>query len=199
LSYNDAQKRNSLINSNKKKICEVIKDINILNKTEFDNWRNTVTSLKEVDPDLTKEKIKNNPYHDFNPRENYDNAKFSVRELSDKLDDIYSNWLQAMKATFNDPESGQTINMLDDEQKELAKKFASGKVEITVDNAKTIRDIINNISSGFEKVELSSTDFAKIFCKPMNIDEAKEAFEKFLEQQCKGKEINKIRIILSGK
>ena len=199
LSYSDTQKRDNLIASDKKKICEIIKDITILTTTDFNNWRNTVTSLKEVDPDLTKEKIKQNPYHDFNPRENYDKVKYSVRDLEDKLDEIYDNWLQAMKATFNDPESKQTISMLDDDQKALAKAFASGKADITVDNAKTIRDIINSISNGFEKVELSSNDFAKIFCKPMNIDEAKAAFEKYLEEQCQGKEADKIRIILSGK
>ena len=50
-----------------------------------------------------------------------------------------------------------------------------------------------------EKVELTNADFAKKFNKPMNIDEAKNAFNQFIENQCAGKERGKIRIILSGK
>lgn len=199
LSYTDAQKKDSLLNSDKKQICEVLKDITILNKTDFENWRNTITRLKPQEADITKDKIKENPYQDFNPRENYDKPSYTIRELEDQLDNNYSKWVDAIKATFNDPGIDQNLSMLPANQKTLAANFKTGSVEITVDNCRMMRDIVNNLSNGFEKIELTSSDFASVFSKPMGVEEAKQAFDQFIESQCAGKEREKIRIILSGK
>ena len=89
--------------------------------------------------------------------------------------------------------------MLTGDQKTLATNFKNGSAKITPDNCNMMRDIINNLSNGFEKVELTNANFASVFNKPMNIDEAKNAFNQFIETQCAGKEREKIRIILSGK
>lgn len=199
LNYTDAQKKDSLLNSDKKQICEILKDITILNKTDFENWRNTITSLKPQDAEVTKEKIKQNPYQDFNPRENYDKPTYTVRELEDQLDSIYTKWLDAIKATFNDPGIDQNLNMLSPEQKIFALSFKSGSTNVTVDNSRMLRDVINTLSNGFEKIELTAADMASVFSKPMGVDEAKTAFDSFIENQCAGKERGKIRIILSGK
>ena len=199
MNYTDAQKRDSILNSDTRQICEVLKDISILNKTDFENWRNTITSLKPAEAEVTKEKIKENPYQDFNPRENYDKPSYTVKQLEEQLDSIYSKWEDAIKATFNDPGIDQNLNMLTGDQKTLATNYKNGSAKITTDNCNMMRDIINNLSNGFEKVELTNADFASVFNKPMNIDEAKNAFNQFIETQCAGKERGKIRIILSGK
>ena len=199
LNYADAQKKESLLNGDKRQICEVLKDITILNKTDLENWRNTIINLKAADPEVTKEKIKENPYQDFNPRENYDKPNYTIRELNDQLDNIFLKWLNAINATFNDPGINQNLMMLNDEQKRFAEMYKSENATITVENCRLLRDIINAISNGFEKIELTNDDFASIFSKPMGVDEAKVAFEQFVERECAGKERNKVRIILSGK
>ena len=198
LTYTDAQKRDSILNSDTKQICEVIKDITFLNKTDFENWRNTITSLKPAEPDVTKQRIKENPYQDFNPRENYDKPSYTVRELEEQLDSIYEKWEDAIKATFNDPGIDQNLNMLTAEQKPLATSYKNGSAQITTDNCRMMRDIINNLSNGFEKIELTKADFASVFNKPMGVDEAEKAFNQFIECKSAGKARDKIRIILSG-
>lgn len=199
LNYADTQKRDSILNSDTRQICEVLKDITILNKTDFESWRAAITSLKPAEADVTKEKIKQNPYQDFNPREDYGKTAVTVRELQDQLDSIYARWEDAIKATFNDPGIDQNLNMLDGEQKALATSFKNGSAKITGDNCHMMRDIINNLSNGFEKIELTASDFASVFSKPMNVEETKNAFNQFIENKCAGKERGKIRIILSGK
>lgn len=199
LNYTDAQKRDSILNSDTRQICEVLKDISILNKTDFENWRNTITSLKPQESDVTKDKIKENPYQDFNPREIYDKPSYTIRELEEQLDNNYSKWVDAIRATFNDPGIDQNLSMLPADQKTLAANFKAGSVEITVDNCRMMRDIVNNLSNGFEKIELTASDFVSIFSKPMCVEEVKQAFDQFIEKQCAGKECGKIRIILSGK
>ena len=103
LSYADGQKRDKLLNSPKKLVCDIIKDVTVLTKTDYENWLNTINSLK-VAEDVTKQKIKENPYHDFSPRENYNKPTVTIRELEEKLDSIYEKWVNAMKATFKDPQ-----------------------------------------------------------------------------------------------
>ena len=197
LSYADGQKRDQLLNSSKKLVCDIIKDVSVLTKTDYENWLNTINSLK-VAADVTKQKIKENPYQDFNPRENYDKPTITVRDLEEQLDAIYNKWYEAMKSTFKDPEASKNLSLLSDNQQAAAKQFKEG-AKVTCGNAATIRDVINELSKGFDKVELSSTDFATVFNKPLTVDEAKKAFEEYLEKQCSGKERGKIRIILSGK
>lgn len=199
LSYADAQKKDMLLAGDKKQICEALKDIAILSKTDFENWRRLITNLKAQDADVTKEKIKENPYHDFNPRESSDKPSCTIRELEDSLDLIYAKWEDAIKATFKDPGIEQSLSMLGDEQKNLASDFRAGKVKITVDNCRLMRDLVNNLSNGFEKIELTISDFASVFSKPMNVDEAKQAFDQYIENRCAGKERSKIRIILGSK
>ena len=89
--------------------------------------------------------------------------------------------------------------MLTGDQKTLATNFKNGSAKITPDNCNMMRDIINNLSNGFEKVELTNTYFASIFSKPMGVEETKQVFDNYIESQCAGKDRNKIRIILSGK
>ena len=199
LNYSDTQKKDSLLNSDKKAICEILKDITILNKVDFENWRSTITSLKTQDVDVTRERIKQNPYQNYNPRENYNKPTYSIRDLEEQLDSIYENWIEAIKATFNDPGIDQSLNMLSPEQKAFASSFKTGAIEVTAENSRMLRDIINTLSNGFEKVELTAVDMANVFNKPMGLDEAKTVFEQFIENQCAGKERSKIRIIFSGK
>ena len=104
-----------------------------------------------------------------------------------------------IKATFNDPGIDQSLNMLSPEQKAFASSFKTGVIEVTAENSRMLRDIINTLSNGFEKVELTAVDMANVFNKPMGLDEAKTVFEQFIENQCAGKERSKIRIIFSGK
>lgn len=199
LSYSDAQKRDAVLNSEKRQICESLKDITILTKTDFENWRNAITSLKPAEPDVTKEKIKENPYQNFSPRENYDKPSYSVRELEEQLDSIYEKWVDTIRATFSDPGIDQSLNMLSAEQKSIATGFKNGSLVITAENAREMRDIVNALNAGFEKIELTCADFAKVFSKPMGVDEAKTAFENYIESKCEGRERGKIRIILGGK
>lgn len=58
-----------------------------------------------------------------------------------------------------------------------------------------LRDVINLISGGFEKIELTADKFSALFSKPMGVEEAKAAFEKLLDNQCAGKNYEKARII----
>lgn len=199
LSHSDSLKKEQILSSNKKKICDVIKDVDILNKAEYENWINLIMSLKPAKHDISKPLIKENPYHDFNPREFYNKPSYSIRDLENQLDEILDKWTKAMRSIFRDPSIQANIEMLDDESKVLATSFKDGSEILTNLNAPKIRNLIAELSKGFERIELDPKDFLTVFTKPMTVNEAHEAFNTYLDSLCKGKERSKIRIILSEK
>jgi len=196
LSHGDALKKDTLLASDSKKICDIIKDADFITKTEYDNWINRITALKEADQSLTKQRIKEEPYHEFNPREYYDKPSYTIRELTEQLETNLDKWVKAMRSIFKDPSVKSNLEVLDQASRDLVEGFKDGKIDITLDNATQLRRLIGELSKGFERIEIASDDFRKIFSKPLKAEEAVEVFQKYVDELCVGKERSKVRIII---
>jgi hypothetical protein len=88
------------------------------------------------------------------------------------------------------------LEVLDHPSRELVEGFKDGKIDISVDNAIALRRLIGELSKGFERIEIVSDDFRKVFSKPLKAEEAVEVFQKYVDELCAGKERNKVRIII---
>ena len=113
--------------SESKRICDIIKDSEFITATEYQNWITTITSLREADPSMTKAKVKEEPYHDFNPREYYGKPRFRIQELEDQLDSILKKWLNAMRSVFKDPSVQDNMDMLKKGDPTLVEDFERPK------------------------------------------------------------------------
>lgn len=197
LSHADALQKDALLTSKTKQVCDIIKDVEFISRTEYENWVNRINSLNEADHSLTKEKVKQQPYHNFNPREFYDKPNYSIRDLKEQLEAILEKWIGAMRAIFKDPSVKANLDILDEVSRALVEGFRDGRIELEPDNAVKLRKYLSDLSKGFEKVELGVPALAKVFHKPMTIDEAREAFETFLDEASSGKERSKVRIVFT--
>ena len=197
LSHADALQKDALLTSKTKQVCDIIKDVEFISRTEYENWVNRINSLNEADHSLTKEKVKQQPYHNFNPREFYDKPNYSIRDLKEQLEAILEKWIGAMRAIFKDPSVKANLDILDEVSRALVEGFRDGRIELEPDNAVKLRKHLSDLSKGFEKVELGVPALAKVFHKPMTIDEAREAFETFLDEASSGKERSKVRIVFT--
>lgn len=196
LSHADAVKQDQLLNSETKRICDIIKDTEFITKTEYEDWINFITSLKEADQSLTKKKIMEEPYHGFNPREYYRKTPFSITEFSEQLDGIKEKWVKAMRSIFKDPSVKANLEVLDKASRKLVEDFKDEKIDITSENAVSIRKLIDELSKGFDRIEISIAGFKEVFNKPLKPEEAVDTFDKYIESLCKGKERSKVRIIV---
>ena len=196
LSHSDATKKDVLLTSDNKKICDIIKDADFITKTEYENWINRITALKEADQTLTKQSVKEEPYHEFNPREYYDKPNYTIAELSEQLDAILDKWVKAMLSIFKDPSVKSNLEVLDKSSRELVEGFKSGAIDVTSNNAMQLRKLIGELSKGFERIEIATDDFRKVFNKPLKAVEAVDIFQKFVDDLCTGKDRNKVRIII---
>lgn len=182
--------------SETKRICDIIKDSEFITATEYQNWINSVTSLREADATLIKARVKEEPYHDFNPREYFGKPRFKVQQLEEQLQDILEKWINAMQSVFKDPSVQDNLELLKSADRKLVEDFRSGKIELNADNAAKLRNLISQLAQGIEKVEIPLEDFRKQLNKPLTPQEAIDTLTEYINNLCAGKERGKVRIII---
>lgn len=196
LSRPDALVKERIMGGEQKRICDVIKDSEFITATEYHNWLNSITSLKEADGSLTKSKVVTEPFHDFNPREYLNRPSYNIHILEEQLGDILEKWTNAMRSVFKDPSVQENMDILNPGDKQLVEDFRSGKVELTSDNAPKLRNLIAQFSRGIDKVEITMDDIRKQLDKPLTPQEAIDTLTEYIDGLCVGKERNKVRIII---
>ena len=195
LSKQDDLAKVRIMSSEKKRICDIIKEVEIINSTEYTNWINSITSLKEADSSLTKPKVLTEPYHDFNPREYYGKSTFNIHQLEEQLDGIVEKWTTAMRAVFKDPSVQENMDILNANDKILVEDFRTGNVELTEDNSSKLRNLNAQFAMGIDKVEVTLEDIRKQLSKPLTPQEAIDTLTSYIEGLCEGKERKKVRVI----
>jgi len=196
LSKQDDLAKVRILGSDKKRICDIIKDSEFITATEYQNWVNSITSLREADASLTKAKVLVEPYHDFNPREYYGKPTFNIHQLEEQLDSILDKWTTAMRSVFKDPSVQENMDILNANDKQLVEDFRTAKVELTADNASRLRNLIAQFAQGIDKVEITMEDIRKQLSKPLTPQEAIDTLTSYIDGLCAGKERNKVRIII---
>ena len=196
LSPSDSRIKEKIMSSDSKHLCDIIKDSEFITATEYQNWISSITSLREASPSISKGRVKEEPYHDFNPREYYGKPNFTIQALEEQLENILEKWINAMRSVFKDPSVQDNMELLSKKEKKLVEEFKDGKLELNIDNAATLRSLIAQLAQGIDKVEITLEDFRKQFDKPLAPNEAIEVLTNYIDQLCAGKERNKVRIII---
>jgi hypothetical protein len=196
LSKQDSLAKERILNSEKKRICDIVKDSEFITATDYQNWINSITSLKEGDTSLTKAKVMQEPYHDFSPREYYGKPSYNIQQLGEQLDEILKKWTDAMQSIFKDPSIQDNMDILKTEDKKLVEEFRAGKTELTAGNASRLRDLITQFARGIDKVEVSIDEFKRHLNKPLTPEEAIQVLTTYINSLCDGKERNKVRIVI---
>lgn len=196
LSKQDDLAKVRILGSEKKRICDIIKDSEFITATEYQNWLNSITSLREADESLTKAKVLTEPYHDFNPREYYGKVSYNIHQLEEQLEGIVESWTIAMRKWFKDPSVQENMDILNANDKQLVEDFRTGMVELTADNASRLRNLIAQFAQGIDKVEITMDDIRKQLSKPLTPQEAIDTLTAYIDSLCVGKERNKVRIII---
>ena len=196
LSQADVRAKERLLHSDEKRICDIVKDAEFITPNEYLKWLDTLTTLKEADPSITKARVKEEPYHDFHPREYYGKPLYKMAELEAQLHAILTTWTQAMRQVFKDPSVQDNLIILKDAERKVAEDFRDGKVDLSTENAAHLRDLISTLSQGIEKVEINLEDLRRQWNRPMTPTEAVQALQDYIDGLCRGKQREKVRIIL---
>lgn len=196
ISEADNTQKQALLDSEKKAICDILKDADFLSSGQYAQWLNRISKLQPADGNVNKSLLLTAPYQDFNPLDFEDSESLSVKQLKTDLSDLVGQWTETLKDTLDDPMVKKKMNLLDISLQKLLDDFKASSVTLAKDNALRIRNAIMDLHKGLEKVELSLEGMKATFNKPLTPDESIEAFRAYIDQLAKGKERDKIRIIL---
>lgn len=195
ISENEHTEMLALLDSEEKKVCDILKEMEFLPTAIFHKWQDNLNKLKVADSSVNKEQILNIPYWEFNPLEFQDQPKQSVKKLKGEFEEIISSWIKIMQESLEDPMVKKNISLLNNSEKQLLESFESTG-DLNLQNALSISTTIMKLHKGLEKVELQQDGLKETFNKPMTPDEAIEAFKTYVDQISRGKERDKVRIIL---
>lgn len=196
ISERDNTQKQALLDSEEKNICDILKDADFLSTGQYAELERQLASLKPADSKVNKNLILTAPYQDFNPLEYVGQEGLSVKQLKTDLNDLLDKWIDTLKDTLEDPMVKKKMSLLDSAQQKLLAGFKADEVALTKDNALAIRNAIMDLHQGLEKVELSLEGMKSTFNKPLTPDEAINAFRDYIDSISKGKERDKIRVIL---
>jgi hypothetical protein len=198
LSRESALQKEKIMTSDTKRICDIIRDADFLSASEYPKWLEIITTLKEGDETVTKDRVKEEPYHDFNPKDHAGKPIYRMADLEEQLQIILDKWIKAMRSIFKDPSVADNLDLLNAEDQALVESFRNGTCDLTVANAPKLRNLIATLSKGIEKVELTAETITSIFSKPLTPNEAISAITDWINTLCEGKERSKIRMVLKG-
>lgn len=196
ISDADNTQKHALLDSDEKVMCDVLKDADFLSTGQYAQWHSSLNKLQPADGKVNKELILTAPYQDFNPIEYEGTTTISVSTLKTELKALLENWEQTLKDTLEDPIVKKNMSLLEPAQANLLNDFKKGAVVLAKDNVRKITSAVMDLHKGLEKIELTIDNLKVQFNKPLTPDDAIEAFKAYIDSISKGKERDKIRIIL---
>lgn len=196
ISEADHTRKMGLLDSDEVYICDKLSDASFLPTGEYEVLKAQIHGLKKADPSVNKESILVIPYHDFNPIDHKDKETVNLKDLKDEVEDIFDRWTNSMRDVLDDPIVKKNRAYLDSGKAELLEDFESGSINMEKTNTISIRDAINELHEGIDKIELDSGDFKKIFNRPLTPDDAIDQFRQYIETKSRGRDRDKIRIII---
>lgn len=117
--------------------------------------------------------------------------------VQNDIDTLYKEWTEIIINSIEDPMvSGNIPYLKPEQQKEINRLLNTRKLPDNID--RNFISGVNTLMQGLEKIEVSIEDVKKsIFGDgPAGVDDIKKRFEKYISELTKGKDENKVRIII---
>lgn len=192
----DEANRVKILNSDAYRACSELNRCTLINTSAWSLWKMAFTQLRTANPNV-KSTLQSTPYAGFNPQTSGTGSLKTIKEFKEDLEVIFTTWIEGIKSFVKSDESQEALSLMDDKSQNFLLSFASGMMPINDQNsAKCLLELLDNLSGGYEKVEISSDDLSGCINRPMTIEEATGALEMFINKKCYGKDRKKVRIVL---
>lgn len=197
ISTIDAGKLQRIANCDSKRVCDIVNEASFINPMQYELWKQKLSKLKPANPAVTKQAIVNMPtsVDGFNPTLQ-DGILPSISELEDELNEIFNGYESQFHYALEDPTTQRNKEMLSDVEKTTIQQFVDGDIKLDVQYARPLMEIIKKLQHSFARVEISNSDIAQIFSRPMNKQQALDAFAQFIDDKSRGHRPEDVRIIV---
>ena len=122
----------------------------------------------------------------------------ALEQLDDELDGLLSDWTQTLLANLEDPTTRENLSLLKPGPKKQVDVFMkNGQLPDTLEQ--DFIQALQEVLSGLVKVVVKAEDLRAALLaggSPATPAEMKRRFERYLDDLTKGKEPNKVRMVL---
>lgn len=182
------EKLKKIKNGQKIKVLGKIRQISLMPGDELENYTQKLTFLKPCFQ-LAPSDIANSPicpHCNYYPlKESYQKSvDIMVEELSQELDQIYQNWIDAIRRHLEDPSAKSSIELLNKTEKKAVDNFLENNdFPKDTDTLKEFINAVNKVIKGLEKIIISIDEIVNALKEggyPCTTDELIDRFTKFI-------------------
>ncbi|MBT4512247.1 MAG: ATP-binding protein, partial [Chloroflexi bacterium] len=202
LGANEDNKKKGLLQDSRLDTLRQLATIDLMPTAQLTSFQNRLANLETcfslIKQDLESDAIC--PHCSFKPiaRDKGVDAKFQLADLDDELDKLVEEWTGTLLTNMEDPVTEESLDLLSPDRRKLIDVFLKKRTlpsKLDPEFIETVQEVL----SGLAKVVIDVQELRKALLSggsPVTLTEMKSRFEAFLSDCAKGKDSDKVRIIL---
>ena len=202
LGVNEDKRKVELTNDERLKVLQKLSSIELMPRQHLINFRNRLAELKSCFV-LTEQDLRTAPVCPncgFRPSAELANVPVgaSLAILDSELDKMVADWTQTLLVNLEAPTTRKHLDLLQPELKNLVNGFIKKK-ELPERIDQDFIQALSEVLSGLEKVSIKIDDLRIALLtggSPVTLAEMKKRFDNYLDTLTKGKDSDKVRIVL---
>ena len=202
LGVNEDGRKTGLMSDERLKMLQKLSTVELMPRQHLTDFQHRLTGLKTCFA-LTEQEMDAAPvcpHCGFKPSAEPATASAGTMldGLDDELDKLVADWTQTLLSNLEDPTTKGNLDLLTPEPKKLVNGFIDKRSLPDELNQDFIR-ALGEVLSGLQKVQVKTTDLRAALLSggsPATPAEMKKRFENYLDELTKGKDSDKVRIVL---
>ncbi len=202
LGVNDEKRKSRLLHDSRMETLKKLSTIELLPRQQLVDLQNRLAALK-ICTRLTEQDLQAAPvcpHCQFRPGEERIQASASsaLETIDQELDQLIEQWTDSLLSNLEDPSTEQNLELLSPERKDMVHQFMERK-ELPEPLEQDFLQAMQEVLSGLHKVEISLDSLRDALVSggsPVTPVEMKKRFESYLDQLLRGKEPEKVRIVI---
>ena len=204
LGVKEDRRKGQLMNDERLKVLQKLSTIDLMPRQNLSNFQNRLAEMKsclaltEHDLDITPIC----PHCNFRPvTEPLGGSSETILDsMDDELDMLVENWTKMLLANLEDPTTKENFALLMPEQRSLIDRLITTRA-LPVDLDSDSIHVLKEVLSGLIKVPVKISELGNALLPggaPATPEEIKKRLSDYLDQVTKGKERDKVRVVLES-
>lgn len=202
LNAAEDERKKGLLNDPRQKQLTALSSIEFLPVADLEKFQQRLSQLRPCyavgASDLKEQPIC--PHCGYRPVEEPQTAPVQARldELENRLEGLHAAWTQALLDNLSTPTTQENLALMSADQQTMLQSFLSaGKLpaKVSYEFVDTVREAL----AGLERVAVPPEDILVALTKggmPCTVQDLLSRFRSFVDEQTKGKDPNKVRIVI---
>ena len=202
LGLNEDKRKSSLIIDNRLKTLKDLATIELMPVQRLMDFQHQLADLKSCFT-VTQQELEKSavcPHCNFRPstEDVKHTASIMLDQLNNELDNLVSEWTKTILTNLKDPSSQNSLGLLGDDSKQQINEFFASQC-LPENITSVFIQALKEVLAGLLKVTITTEGLREALLSggsPTTSDVLKNRFKDYIDEIVKGKEQNKVRIVL---